>query len=102
VPVRAVGEVDDRRLAGRRLERDRQAVLVVEPVADGDVERARVAVLAVGGGIREEDAARGRLGRPQARAKPVKPPCRLFGGWLIGSSYVSPSSVKRPRAMRLP
>ena len=76
VEVGVVGEVDHRRLVGRRLVVDVQLVPVVEPVEDLDRQRSRVALLAVGGRVRQahaDGAARPHLGgRPHAAVEAAR------------------------------
>ena len=108
VEVGVVGEVHHGRLVGGRGVVDAmQLVGVGQGVDHGDVQRAGVALVAVGAGVGDSSSASGRaralheLGAQTFLSNPSLPPCRWFWPLLAASLYFLPSSVNCPLAMRL-
>ena len=90
VEVAVVGQVDRRRLVGRRGVVDPQLVLVGQRVDDRDVEVARIAFLAVRAEVgqlqRRLRSVAGTISAFQTTlSNPLRPPCRWFGPLLAAS-----------------
>ena len=104
IEVGVVRQVDDRRCIRGRLVVHDDLVLLGQRVRDLGRELARVALVAVG--ARElEDEPDGLqvvngVAAQTCLSKPTVPPYSEFGGLLMGSWYVTPSSVNVPSAIR--